>query len=75
MSGKYRNPGITGSDGRLYVDGPGHGFGYNAGTLWPSQRFSSEADVEAATRCCNVAYQEGYEAAQRDIRKALGLKP
>lgn len=25
-----------GSDSRYCVEGPGHGFGYSAGTLWPN---------------------------------------
>lgn len=63
-----------GGDRRPCVEGPGNGFGYDAGTLWPDMRFSSEADAQAAAKCCNEAYQQGIWAAQRTMREALGLK-
>lgn len=62
----------SGSDGRPFVAGPGNGFGYDAGTLWPGMRFSSEADAKAGAACANEAYRQGYAQAQRDIRKAMG---
>jgi hypothetical protein len=62
-----------GSDRRPCVDGPGNGFGYNAGTLWPEMRFSSAPDAEAAAKCCNEAYEQGRIAARREMRKAMGL--
>ena len=62
-----------GSEGRHCVDGPGNGFGYSAGTLWPNLRFSCEADASAAAELCNTAYMQGYERARRDIQAALGL--
>lgn len=62
-----------GSDGKHCVYGSGNGFGYDAGTLWPSCRLSSEADANAAARLCNEAYREGYNRAQYEIQKALGL--
>lgn len=62
-----------GSDSRHCVEGPGHGFGYSAGTLWPNLRLSTEADAQAAAELCNTAYQQGYEKARRDIRTALGV--
>ena len=75
MSGPYRNLGIAGSDNRHYVEGPGDGFGYYAGTLWPGRRLSTDADASAAAALCNEAYRQGYERAQYDIRLALGVKP
>ena len=57
----------------FYVDGPGNGFGTNAGTLWPNLRLSTEKDAEAAAALCNTAYSEGYRQAQADILQALGL--
>jgi hypothetical protein len=63
-----------GSDNRPYVNGPGHGMSYDAGTLWPERRLSSDADATAAAILCNEAYAQGYHAAQCDIRIALGLK-
>lgn len=62
-----------GSDSKHCVEGPGHGFGYSAGTLWPHLRLSSEADAKAAAELCNTAYAQGYQKAQREIRAALGL--
>lgn len=64
----------TGNDQKPCVDGPGDGFGYYAGTLWPDMRFSSKADAEAAAKCCNEAYRQGHMAAQQTIRVALGIK-
>lgn len=61
------------SDRKPCVDGPGNGFGYNAGTLWPHLGLSSEADAKAAAELCNTAYMQGYFKAQRDIRAALGV--
>lgn len=64
----------TGNDQKPCVDGPGNGFGYYAGTLWPDMRFSSNSDAEAAARCSNEAYRQGYLAAQQAMREALGLR-
>lgn len=62
-----------GGDRRPCVDGPGNGFGYDAGTLWPDMRFSSMHDAEAAAKCCNEAYEQGRIAARYEMRKAMGL--
>lgn len=62
-----------GSDSKHGVEGPGNGFGYSSGTLWPELRLSSEADAKAAAGLCNEAYRQGYAKAQRDIRAALGV--
>lgn len=62
-----------GSDSRHCVAGPGGGFGYYAGTLWPERRLSSKTDAEAAAMLCNEAYKQGYARARRDIRAALGI--
>lgn len=62
----------TGSDSKPYVEGPGNGCGYYSGTLFPGMRLSNDADAEAAAKIANTAYQHGYEAAQRDIRNAMG---
>lgn len=63
----------TGSDGRPYVHGPGHGMGYDSGTLWPELRLSNMADAGVAAALCCTAYKQGYAQAQRDIRAALGV--
>ena len=62
-----------GSDSKHCVDGPGNGFGYYGGTLWPQLRLSTKADAEAAATLANTSYAEGYRQAQYDIRKALGI--
>lgn len=64
----------TGSDGKPYVHGPGQGMGFDSGTLFPNQRFSSKQDAEAGALCCNEAYRMGYLTAQLDGRRALGIK-
>lgn len=64
---------LIGDDRRPCVDGPGNGFGYYAGTLWPEMRFSTAPDAEAAAKCCNEAYEQGRIAARREMRKAMGL--
>lgn len=70
----YLAPGIHGSDGRAYVDGPGACFGYSAGTLWPERRLSTLNDAAAAAALANEAYAQGYARAQADIRAALGVQ-
>ena len=62
-----------GSDGKYYVDGPGKGFSYYGGTLWPEMRFETEKEADIATNIANKAFEMGYEKAQRDIKKALGI--
>lgn len=70
----YEAPTIRGGDDRYYIHGPGMGFGYSAGTLFPSQRFTNAEDMKAGVLCCNEAYRQGYIRAQADIRAALGMK-
>lgn len=72
MTGKYSA--IIGSDGKHCVDGPGSGFGYYGGTLWPHLRLSSKEDAEAAATLCNKAYERGYRKCQADMRAALGVE-
>lgn len=63
-----------GSDMKPCVSGPGRGMGYDAGTLWPEMRLTTDRDAEAAAKIANEAYWQGYYAAQHDMRKALGLE-
>lgn len=56
------------------VDGPGAGLGFNAGTLYPELTCGSEHESIRAAKIANIAYDEGYRAAQRDIRRSLGLE-
>ena len=64
----------VGSDGRHCVNGPGDGFGYYAGTLWPNLRWDTTEQAERAAETANIAYAEGYRRCQEDIRRALGVK-
>lgn len=64
----------VGDDRKPCVNGPGDGFGYYAGTLWPEMRFSSDADAQAAAKCCNEAFRQGEFAAQQKMRQAIGIK-
>ena len=71
--GPYSNPRIHGGDDKLYIEGPGDGFGYYAGTLWPDRRFSTEADRNAAVLLCNQAHAVGLREKQLEILKVLGV--
>lgn len=53
--------------------GPGQGFGMYAGTLFSHMTFADDAAAKAAAACANEAYRQGYAAAQRDVRRVLGL--
>lgn len=65
-----------GSDGKYYVSGPAPGgeCSYYGGTLYPESRFETLEEAQKAATFANIGFQQGYEQAQRDIRKALGLK-
>lgn len=62
------------SDLLNYVEGPGNGCGYYSGMLWPDLRWETREQALRCAKIANIAYREGYEKAQRDIRAALGLK-
>lgn len=62
----------TGSDMKPCVRGPGNGFGYDAGTLWPNMRLSTDADAAAAARIANEAYRQGRESFRADLQRLLG---
>lgn len=64
--------GISG-DG-YYVSGPGDAFSYHGGYMSPHTRFQDRTHAEQASVLAECAYWTGYEQAQRDIRKALGIK-
>lgn len=64
---------LQGSDGKPGVSGPGNGFGYDAGTLWPECRFSSKKDAEAAAILCNEAFSKGGDNAIHRIHKVLRI--
>lgn len=58
---------------KSFVDGPGHGFGYSAGWLWPQSRLPDMKTAEGVAELCNTAYSEGYAQCQRDVQKVLGI--
>ncbi len=64
-----------GHDKKYYVDGPAPGgeCNYYGGTLYSSLRFATEEEAVRAARIANLAFNEGYEKAQADIRAALGI--
>ena len=64
-----------GADGKHYVSGPSPGgeCGYYGGTLYPSLRTGKEEEAVRAARIANIAFVEGYNQAQADIREALGI--
>jgi len=59
--------------GLYCVDGPGCGMGYYGHTLWPHLSMGWDEAIRAA-EIANIAFKEGYAAAQYSIRKALGIK-
>ena len=70
----YTGSTIYNSNGdKFYVNGPGNGFGYHAGTLWPHLQYDTEQQARIAAEVANIAYEQGYAAAQRDIKNALGI--
>lgn len=62
-----------GHDGKFYPEGPGNGFSFYSGTLFPEFRFDKEKQAKIASDIANTAYAEGYAKAQADMRKALGI--
>ena len=70
--GPYKGRGYD-CEGKPFVDGPGNGFGYYAGTLWPSSRMPSLEVAEAVAVLCNEAYARGAENARAKIRETLGV--
>lgn len=62
------------SDGHHCVDGPGTGFGYYAGKLFPQMTLSTQRDAHAAALIANEAYRMGIVKAQLDMRIAMGVK-
>lgn len=62
-----------GSDGKWYPDGPGSGFGFYSGTLWPNWRYKTEAEAEQICRMLNHAYSAGIHEARTQVQVALGI--
>lgn len=58
-----------------YVNGPASGgeCGYYGGTLYPSTRLKTMAEAEIAAMFANIAFEQGYKQAQRDMQKCLGI--
>ena len=62
-----------GHDGKFYPEGPGDGFSFYSGTLFPEFRFAKQEQANIAADIANRAYVEGYAKAQENIRNALGV--
>lgn len=66
------------SDSKWFVSGPGPNnaggeFNYHGGYMNPHTRFYDESTCNQVVHLCNMAHKAGYEQAQRDLRKALGI--
>lgn len=59
---------------KWYPSGPGRGFDYHGGYLFPHTRFPTEELAKQVTILLNEAYCEGYTKAQKDMRNALGIE-
>ena len=62
-----------GYDKKMYVDGQGDGLDYYSGEMCPELRFDTEQEAKKSAMIANIAFQEGYKAAQNDVKKILGL--
>lgn len=56
------------------VSGPGYGFGYYDTYRLAHLACATQQEAERASEIANRAYREGYQQAQADIRKVLGVK-
>ena len=61
------------SEGRWYPHGPGDGFGYNSGLLWPNTRCATQDEAMRIVDFMNRAYAQGSRYKAKEIRSALGL--
>ena len=64
----------TGSDNKWYPHGPGKGLDYYGGFLYSNIRWNTEEEVVPICEIADSAYNAGYQQAQYDIKKALGIK-
>jgi len=55
------------------VIGKGNGLGYYAHTLNEGLTCRDKEESTRAAKIANIAYATGYEQAQYDIRKSMGL--
>lgn len=62
------------TSGKFYIQGPGRGFGCHCGLLFPEMQFVSNTSVAQAVKVAESAYAAGYEQAQADMRKVMGVK-
>lgn len=61
-------------EGMPCVQGPGNGLGYYGHTLWPNLTCDTDKEAERAAKIANIAYRAGYNQAQSDIQRVLGLR-
>ena len=64
---------VSDCEGKPYVNGPGIQVGYHAGHLFGDYRPTDRENTAIAARIANMAYWEGYRAAQAHVRSVLGL--
>ena len=61
------------SNNKWYPNGPGNGFGYYGGLLYPNTRYNSAEEVKDICVFLNVVYQTGYEDQKIKTLEVLGL--
>lgn len=61
------------AEGRWYPDGPGNGFGYYSGLVWPETRCVNRDEAERLCKLLGEAYAAGVAAQVRRVKEALGL--
>lgn len=59
--------------GDWYTKGPGNGFNYYSGSLWPEFVCKDEADAHRVCRMLNIAFNAGVEHQRNKVKQALGL--
>ncbi|MCK4790222.1 MAG: hypothetical protein KAV87_41165 [Desulfobacteraceae bacterium] len=60
--------------GKPHVRGPGNGLGYHSHALYPQLNCRDSDEAERAAKIANIAYEEGYNTAQQDMRKSMGVE-
>lgn len=61
-------------EGTDYVCGPGEGLGHYSQLLYPGLACKNKDEAERAAAIANIAYASGYEKAQYDTRRSMGIR-
>lgn len=73
MADKYKMVKPKDASQEHYVRGPTATFEHTFDRFGTYSGFKNKGDAEKAAELCNLAYEEGMKAAQRNMRGALGL--